>query len=166
MTNRRPRRSGRSDKAVRHVRLYHWLMKTDAWQSLDCTARALYVEIASRYAGPGSNNGKIPYSVREAAAALKIGKSTAKRAFDQLTDRGFIVATERGAFSLKIRHATEWRLTEHCCDQTRELASKEFARWSRVEQKPVPRAGHFVPEAAPIGTCGGTVEPVARRYGT
>ena len=31
---------------------------------------------------------------------------------------GFIVPTKRGAFSLKVRHATEWRLTDRACDLT------------------------------------------------
>jgi hypothetical protein len=35
-----------------------------------------------------------------------------------------------GAFSLKKRHATEWRLTEFPCDITHALmGSKEFMRW-------------------------------------
>jgi hypothetical protein len=37
-----------------------------AWQSLDGNTRSVYVEIAQRYAGAGSNNGRIPYSIREA----------------------------------------------------------------------------------------------------
>ena len=32
-------------------------------------------EISARYGGPGSNNGRIPYSVREGATALGIGKT-------------------------------------------------------------------------------------------
>jgi DNA-binding transcriptional MocR family regulator len=127
---RRHNNTGRSTAESRHVRLYHWLMQTEAWRSLDATERAIYVEIASRYRGPESNNGRIPYSVREAAAALHIGKATASRALRSLEDRGFIVATQRGAFSFKVRHATEWRLTEFPCDVTDQLATKEFARWS------------------------------------
>jgi hypothetical protein len=97
---------------LRHVRLYHYFMKTEAWQSLGALERAIYVEIASRYAGDGSNNGRIGYSVREAAATFKVGKSSAARALVILQDRGFIVVRQKGAFSLKVRHSTEWRLTE------------------------------------------------------
>ena len=127
---KRHNRTGRSTKAARHVRLYHWMMKTEAWQSLNATERAIYIEMARRYSGPGSNNGRIPYSVREAATALHIGKTTAARAIHNLEERGFIVAMQKGAFSYKVRHATEWRLTEFPSDVTKELATKDFEQWS------------------------------------
>jgi hypothetical protein len=76
------KKTGRSDKAARHVRPYHTMLKTPAWKSLTANARAIYVEIASRYGGPGSNNGRIPYSVRDAANSLKIGKTTAANGAD------------------------------------------------------------------------------------
>ena len=107
-----------------------------AWRDLDCVARCAYLELARRYAGPGSNNGRIPYSLREMSNALKISKATAMRALNRLQDHGFIVLTKRGFFSVKIRHATEWRLTEFMCDVTGALATKDFVRWPKV-QKPV-----------------------------
>jgi DNA-binding transcriptional MocR family regulator len=63
------------------------------------------------------------------ADALNISKATAYRAMGRLQERGFIVEMKRGAFSLKQRHASEWRLTEHGCDVTGALATKDFARW-------------------------------------
>jgi DNA-binding transcriptional MocR family regulator len=104
------------DRHQRHVKMMHFMMSTAAWKSLDATARAIYIHMAMRYAGPGSNNGRLPYSVREAATELRIGKTTAARALHALVDRGFIVAMQRGAFSWKKRHATEWRLTEFASD--------------------------------------------------
>ena len=132
MTDRLLRKKGRRGTESRHVRLYHWLLESDAWRSLDAVARALYVEISSRY--NGRNNGRIPFSVREAASVVRISKSTASRAFSCLVERGFIVPIKLGAFSLKIRHATEWRLTEHSCDVTCKGASKDFMRWRRPEK--------------------------------
>jgi DNA-binding transcriptional regulator YhcF (GntR family) len=143
-------------KPPRHVRLYHWMMNSEAWQSLDPVARAVYIEIASRYAGPGSNNGRIPYSVREAADALRIGKATAHRAIAELEERGFIVATRRGAFSWKTRHCTEWRLTEYGCDLTHALATKDFMKWSPEKKMPVPIGNRTVSVAEPDGTCSRT----------
>src|SRR5262249_51768372 len=84
---------------------------------------------AKRYAGDGSNNGRLPYSVREAAAEFRIGKTTASRALDSLEAHGFIVPVTKGAFSLKKRHATEWRLTEFPCDVTHAISTKDFMRW-------------------------------------
>jgi hypothetical protein len=111
---------------ARHVRLYHYLLNSAAWQGLDANSRALYVEIAKRYMG--ANNGRIPYSVREGAAALHISPATVARCLVKLVDHGFIVATMKGAFDYKKRHATEWRLTEF--DYGDRCATKDFMRWS------------------------------------
>jgi DNA-binding transcriptional MocR family regulator len=135
------------------------MMESPAWKSLGGNERALYLEIAARYAGFGSNNGRIGYSVREAATNLNIGTSTAKRALDALQDRGFIVATKKGAFSLKIRNSTEWRLTEFPDDTNRgELPTKEFMSWTPDKNKTrYPQRHRSVSVAAPIGSCDGTV---------
>jgi DNA-binding transcriptional regulator YhcF (GntR family) len=124
-------RRNKRDHAPRHVRLYHYMTNSPAWHDLNAVARAIYIEIAKRYAGVGSNNGRIPYSVREAAKELTIGTATASRALAALVDHGFIVPITRGAFSCKIRHATEWRLTEFACDVTNTLiGTKDFMRWA------------------------------------
>lgn len=110
-------------------------MRTAAWCDLDCVARCVYIAIKARYGGPGSNNGRIPYSLMELAQGLHISKATAMRALDRLQDHGFIALTKQGAFSMKVRHATEWRLTEVKCDVTGELATKEFTRWRATVKK-------------------------------
>jgi biotin operon repressor len=130
MSNRR-KRAARYPGEPRHVRLYHWFMRTEAWRALDCVARCAYVELAQRYAGAGTNNGRLPFSLREMSEALNISKTTAQRAMQQLEGRGFIVRTKLGAFSLKERHASEWRLTEFGCDVTGALPTKEFATWKK-----------------------------------
>ena len=145
----RHNRTGRSTGEARHVRLYHWLTETAAWQSLGPTPRAVYAEMAKRYGGPGSNNGKLPYSIREAAESLHICKTTAASALTVLQERGFIVPMTKGAFSRKVRHATEWRLTEFPCDVTHALPSKEFAKWSPEIQNTVPLQTSTVPISGP-----------------
>lgn len=127
------KRGSKAEKAPRHVRLEHWLMRTPAWRDLDCVARCAYVELASRYAGAGSNNGRIPYSLREMADALNTSKATAMRALERLQDHGFVVLTKRGYFNVKLRHSTEWRLTEFMCDVNGALATKDFVRWSKMQ---------------------------------
>jgi len=151
-----PRKSRSRDHQPRHVRIHHYMMETPAWKSLGVTERAMYVDIASRYAGPGSNNGRIHYSVREAAERLHIGKSTAARALEILADRGFIVAEKRGAFSLKARHATEWRLTEFASDIGSDFATKEFARWRPEDKIRYPERDRTVSPAGPHGISNGT----------
>ena len=152
MSRRRANATGRTEKAPRHVRLYQTMMKSVAWRCLDAVARSLYLEISMRYGGPGSNNGRIPYSVREGAAALKIGKTKAARGLVQLEHHGFIVAVTAGAFSRKDRHASEWRLTEFGCDVTGVLATRDYERWSPEIQNSVPERGLTVPQHGPFGT--------------
>ncbi len=130
-------RTGRSNGGGRYVAISHWMMRTEAWRSLNSVARCAYVELAARYAGPGSNNGRLPYSLREMAKALNVSKMTAHRALHKLQERGFIIEMKRGAFSLKERHATEWRLTEFGDDVTGALATKDFARWKNQADYPL-----------------------------
>lgn len=79
---------------MRYVMLFHWMLNSEAWKDLSGDARAIYVKISKRY--NGSNNGLIVYSIREAARDLKIGRTTAKKRFDELESHGFIVAEQRG----------------------------------------------------------------------
>jgi hypothetical protein len=123
----RQRQKQEKRKADRHVRLYHWMMRSPAWKGLPGLSRALYVELAKHY--NGSNNGKIGYSARQAAEDLNITPGTASRHFRILTKRGFIEPMKKGAFSLKERHATEWRMTEFLCDVTGKPPTKDFMRW-------------------------------------
>jgi hypothetical protein len=144
----------------RYLRLEHWFLKSPAWRSLPCAARALYLEIAMRY--NGSNNGRISYSVREASLALNVSRSAGKYLIDMLQDRGFIVATKRGHFTLKTkRDATEWRLTEHASDHPPAHATKDFMRWTPPENGPESVAefkkrfspeNHTVLSSAPCGS--------------
>ncbi len=130
------RNRGRTE--LRHVRLYHYMTNSPAWRDLGAVPRAIYCEIARRYAGPGSNNGRIPYSVREGAAELKIGTATVSRALAVLEDHGFIVPIRKGAFSVKVRRqATEWLLTEFASDVTQTgIASKDFMQWQPSSPSP------------------------------
>ena len=126
----------RGEKAPRHVRLYHWMLNTSAWQTLGVVARSLYIELASRY--HGLNNGQIIFSVRQAAKALKTSKDTAARAFEELQRFGFIVVQKKGGFNLKELkgQATEWRLTEFGCGSN-PIATKDFAKWTEGNDFPV-----------------------------
>jgi DNA-binding transcriptional regulator YhcF (GntR family) len=137
MRGRRVDRTGRSMGKDRYVALHHWMMRTPAWRSLDAVSRCAYIELSARYAGPGSNNGRIPCSVREISDALHVSKMTACRAFKRLQERGFIIEVRRGSFDHKLRHATEWRLTEFADDVTGEMATKDFARWQDENQNAV-----------------------------
>jgi hypothetical protein len=115
-----------------HVRLYDWLLKSPAYLSLGCQARAVLIEIARVY--DGRNNGRLGMSVRMLAERCRIARGTVRVALDELEDRGFIECVQRGAFSFKAPHASEWRLTWWPCDVTGALAEKPFMRWRPEKQ--------------------------------
>jgi hypothetical protein len=149
------------DRQERYVRLRHWLLNSQAWNSLSGNARALYVELAQRY--NGSNNGRTPYSVREAVLALHVSKATVSRLFRELEDHGFIICTKRGAFSLKtVKDASEWCLTEYDRDHPPAHATKDFMRWQPPEDADVdqpPRRRRFKRRVLPRNHLGTVVKP-------
>lgn len=119
-----------------HVRLHMWLLRSLAWRSLSAPARAVYVQIASRY--NGTNNGMIAFSVRCAASECRISKDTASRAFKELVGVGFIEVKSAGAFSRKVRHAAEYLLTEYRDDVSNEMSKRTFMRRGQI-QNTVPK---------------------------
>lgn len=133
---KRHNRTGRSKGSGRYVMLQHYLLNSAAYLSLSPAGRAVLVEIFRLY--NGGNNGRLGLSVRIAAARCRIARNTAARAFDELQDRGFIECVTQGGFSLKLRHASEWRLTHLKCDASGQLPSSPFMRWQATEiQNPV-----------------------------
>ena len=117
----------------RFVMLDYWLLESDAWRALSHGARSLYIEVRQRY--NGQNNGRISFSVREAAKKLRVGKDTAAKWFRELEEKGFLRARQRGSFSYKKRHATEWLVTAE--PYNGERATKDFMRWKPEKQNPV-----------------------------
>jgi hypothetical protein len=56
---------------------------------------------------------------------------------------GSFAISQKGAFSQKASHATEWRLNWWGCDVTGELASKKFMSWGREKQNAVSNQCRF-----------------------
>jgi DNA-binding transcriptional regulator YhcF (GntR family) len=136
-------RKGRNKWEAKHVRLYDYMLSSKAYLSLTCPARAVLIELARVY--DGANNGRLGLSVRTAAQRSRIAQGTARRAFRELMDCGFVECVKAGAFSYKARHASEWRLTWWPCDVTGALPSKEFMRWQPEMQNPVSNYNATVP---------------------
>lgn len=139
---RRVDETGRSIGETRHVRLHHWLLKTQAWRALSTQSVAVYILLAQRY--NGSNNGEISLSVREAARLVRIAKDTATKTFHELEDKGFIRRNICGSFNWKLKHATTWILTEHPFND--QPATKDFARWTPGKWEPSPNPGTDCPK--------------------
>ena len=91
--------------------LDHRLIDSAAWADLGGTAAKLLLYLARLY--NGANNGDLCLAERAAADAIGVRRGAAAAAFDELEAHGFIVATRRGAFQVKVRVATSWRLTFH-----------------------------------------------------
>jgi hypothetical protein len=137
-----PRRRLNKRIDAHHVRLYSYMLNSPAYLSLGCPARAVLVEIARVY--DGMNNGRLGMSVRMLAERCRIARGTAQVALKELQDRGFIECVQVGAFSLKVRHASEWRLTWWPCNVTRAPPERPFLKWRPEKQNTVskyPAAG-------------------------
>jgi len=107
------------------VQIFCDVIESPAYRSLSVYAVAALVQVCHRF--NGANNGKISFSVREMAERLRTGPRQAGSAFKELSERGFLVATIKGWFSTKHRHATEWRLTfQHCNHQP---PTKDYEKW-------------------------------------
>lgn len=133
--------SGRSATPSRYVQLTHFMLNSEAWQSLRPVARALFVELNQRFSG--FNNGNIGFGWREAAKALHVKPETVGKAFKELQNRGFIKMTRKSGFDQK-RLACEWRLTTLPMGDARAPTSpptNDYVHWKSElkKQKPDPK---------------------------
>ncbi|MHA6289136.1 DeoR family transcriptional regulator [Maricaulis sp. CAU 1757] len=106
-----PRRhdaKGRRVKGGQFVPLSYPMAHSDAWRSLGGASAKVYVELRSRF--NGGNNGDLSLSYGEAADLLGLGKSTVRRAFEELQAKGFVVKTDGGSWYG--RKAATWAVTD------------------------------------------------------
>lgn len=116
-----------------HVRLYHDVLYSAAFRALSAAGRILLLELCGLY--NGRNNGQIFLSVREAAKLMgMVDTGAASRAFRELIDHRLIVKTSTGAFSIKQRHASCWRLTFLPTEGS--AATRDFANWKPTPGSP------------------------------
>ena len=118
------RKHAQEERKDRYFALHHYMLKTDAWRALSAPARAVYIQIGFRY--DGFNNGRIAFSVRDAASECGLANNTANKAFKELVALGFIEETRYGGLSRKTRIASEWRMTAFKCDLTGAFKSVLF----------------------------------------
>lgn len=114
-------------KSEAHVRLYRHELNSEAYRSLSPDARALLIEFRALYTGRGN---RVHMSVREMMRRLGAGQRRVLHAREELLDRGFIRMLAKGSFSRKVRHATEYALTnEPLEDKDGATAPKDFMTW-------------------------------------
>ena len=100
------------------VKLHHDLMDSPAWRTASPHVRCLVLAIWRRHSG--ANNGKIPYSRRDAQRDLGCGATQAVRDLREAGKRNFIVSTRRGSFDWKAgawsARGTTCRITTEPCN--------------------------------------------------
>ena len=99
--------NGRSNGKGRYALIFEEMLRSPAYRSLDCYARAGLIEIKRRFYG--NNNGELAFSVRDMAKALNCADGTASRVFKDLQNNGFIKPAIKGRYGN--RFATTWILT-------------------------------------------------------
>ena len=139
--------TGRSKRDGRHMRHYEFMLASPAYRSLSLAGRCLLTEMYRLF--NGENNGTLYLSVRTAATLLDVNPKTALKAFHEIEQRGFVRPAQRGAFSLKVRHATSWVLTEF--EHAGQVATKDFMRW-RADADATAEIQKSVPLRGTVGT--------------
>lgn len=110
------------------MRLYAHELGCEAWQTLSTDAKALLVELRALY--KPSQFGMVFLSVREGCRRLGIGQRRFRRAMDALIERGWVRIYSPGSFTCKIRHATEYRLTNEADASPGAKPTKDYMRWT------------------------------------
>ena len=103
------RRNQKRQTNHRFIMITYPMLESYAYRSLSTHACRLLTEIQYRF--NGSNNGDISLSCREAAEALHCGTTTAGKAFEELTKKGFIKCTVDSSFNYKTKRARRFALT-------------------------------------------------------
>ena len=136
----------------RFIRLWMNVKCSQAYHDLSVYARCALFELLERYTG--INNGMIGLGVRDVAALLKCGHSTAGRALRELDDSGLARPLTPGFW--RGRRATEWRLTFFPCNKTGELPVLNWTGRSVPLENPKVPLGE---RKATLSPAGGTQKP-------
>ena len=117
-------RKGRSKGGPPFIRVPNPVYDSAAFRSLSPGDVAVLLAVIRRF--NGMNNGYIALGVREAASIANMNKDTVMRSFQTLVAVGLIEPASKGAFSLKIKHASEWRLAWERCDRSGSVPSHAY----------------------------------------
>lgn len=128
---------GRSKGDGQFMPIPYTMARSEAFRSLNGNALKVFIELRCRY--DGRNNGELSLSFQNAADLLGMGKSTVKRAFDELIEKGFVIRKREGHWYG--RRAAEYIVTDSKFDG--QAGTRDWQRWkpSRElkKQNSVPR---------------------------
>jgi hypothetical protein len=105
-----------------------WELESPAVEALSADATRVYLFMRKRLNFDCSNNGEVPFSLRDAQKALHSEWRRAANALAELIHFGFIKLRNGGIIGAAIRVACEWQLTAFPCGG--QEAAKTFMRWS------------------------------------
>lgn len=128
---------GRNKGEGQYMPLPYNLTRSAAFRRLSGNALKVFIEIRSRF--NGVNNGRLSLSYQDAADLLGMSKSSVKRAFDELVEKGFLKKRREGQWYGRL--AAEYILTTEGHDG--HLATHDWKQWAppkREKSRPsVPR---------------------------
>ena len=114
-------------------------METPAWQALNVHAQALYPWLKLEWKGPkANNNGRIQYSVRQAADKLGCSRETAALALRDLQRKGWLVVTGKACLGVKgAARGNQYELTEVAMPGDGKRPRNMFREWTAENEFPV-----------------------------
>lgn len=142
----RGRQRGQTEHFTKMIRS---TMETPAWRALSPKAQALYPWFKLEWRGPqANNNGKISFSVRQAAQALGVADDTANKAMHELQAKGFLVVTQLACMGVAgVGKATCYEITEYTMPYgDRSEGRKLFKEWSDGADFPVQKVAPNNPD--------------------
>jgi hypothetical protein len=151
----RKRRPRRVAAGPHFIQLETWILRTDAFRALSGSAAKLLFLLLAKF--NGQNNSEIVMSVRQAAHEVGCSPNHASKLFRELQEKGLVKIAVRGAFSLKMRHASTWTLTwlpVRRADHTGlfHVATRDFAHWGPSAPNPKKAKQNAVASRATDGT--------------
>ncbi len=116
---------GRNKGEGQYMPLPYNLTRSVAFRRLSGNALKVFIELRSRF--NGANNGRLSLSYQDAADLLGMSKSSVKRAFDELVEKGFLKKRREGQWYGRL--AAEYILTTERHDG--HLPTHDWKRWTR-----------------------------------
>ncbi|WP_375210474.1 helix-turn-helix domain-containing protein [Hyphomonas jannaschiana] len=115
---------GRNKGEGQYMPLPYNLTKSGAFRSLSGNALKVFIELRSRF--NGVNNGRLSLSYQDAADLLGMSKSSVKRAFDELIEKGFLKKRREGQWYGRL--AAEYIVTMEAYDGL--PATRDWKQWT------------------------------------
>ncbi len=136
-------RTGRNDSAGdgHFTMMVRSVMESPAWRALSPVAQALYPWLRLEWHGAkANNNGKIRFSVRQAAQAMGVARATAAKGFHDLQAKGFLVITEAAVLGREGQaKSPAFEVTEIAVNPA-PAGSRLFLTWQPGHDCPVQRS--------------------------